>query len=283
MSAVESVDQQFEFVRQLARDLNAGSINLPSFPAVIIKIRDMLEDEECDFARLGETVSADAALVSRLFIFANSTYHNRTGDKVTSLHDAISRLGLELVRNTALALAIKQLALSDKHRSIAPHLKRVWILSMRLSSLAHAVASYVPNVRDEDAFMCGLFHEIGKVYILTKARDFPGFLDDVNSLNSVLDEWHTQIGQCIVEAWGFPGEIVRSMAPGEHFNGRTHVEPELIDTVLGATLLHQTDEDNWPELMTEPVFRKLGISTDKLAELGDRNRLKLDSIQQSLS
>lgn len=283
MAAVASKDQQFEFVRQLAQDLAADEINLPSFPAVIVRIRDMLENEECDFAKLGEIVSADASLASRLFIFANSSYHNRSGEEVTSLVDAISRLGLELVRNTALALAIKQLVLSDKHRSIAPHLKRIWILSMRLSSLAYAAASYAPNVRDEDAFMCGLFHEIGKVYILTKARDFPGFLGNETSLKSILEEWHTQIGQCIVENWGFPDEVVRSLDPGEHFDGRTHLGPGLVDTMLGATLLHQADEDNWPELMTEPVFRKLGISVDELPELGDRYRSKLDSIQQSLS
>lgn len=283
MPAVASKDQQFEFVRQLARDLAADEINLPSFPAVIIKIRDMLEDEECDFVRLGEIVSADAALVSRLFIFANSSYHNRSGEEVTSLNDALSRLGLELVRNTALALAIKQLVLSDKHRSIAAHLKRIWILSMRLSSLAHALASYAPGVRDEDAFMCGLFHEIGKVYILTKAGDFPGFLDHEDSLRSILDEWHTQIGQCIVETWGFSDEVVRSLDPGEHFDGHTHLAPELVDTVLAATLLYQVDEANWPDLMTEIVFRKLGIGIDDLGELGDRYRLKLESIQRALS
>ena len=165
MSAVAPNDQEFEFVRQLSRDLAAGEIKLPSFPTVIFKIREMLESDDCDFAQLSEIISADAALASRLFVFANSSYHNRSGENVTSLSEAISRLGLELVRNTALALAIKQLVLSDQYKSIAPVLKQIWVASMKLSSLSHAVASYASHIREEDAFMCGLFAEIGKVYI----------------------------------------------------------------------------------------------------------------------
>lgn len=219
----------------------------------------------------------------RLFIFANSSCHNRSGEEATSLSDAISRLGLELVRNTALALAVKQLVLSDKHKSIAEHLRRIWIMSMRFSSLSHAVTSYAANVRDEDAFMCGLFHEIGKAYILTKASAFPEFLGDKQTLQGVLDEWHTQIGQCVAEAWEFPDEVIRSIAPLEHFDEHTHLEPELVDVVYAATLLHRVDEEEWPEMLTHPVFRKLNIGPEDVVVLNDRFALKLDSIQQTLS
>jgi len=75
--------QEFEFVKQLAHDLASDKVNLPSFPAVVIKIRDLLEDEECDIAQVSRIVSADAVLVSKLFIFANSSYHNRSGKPVT--------------------------------------------------------------------------------------------------------------------------------------------------------------------------------------------------------
>jgi len=283
MSVAAANDQQFEFVRQLARDLTEDEIHLPSFPAVIVKIRNMLEDEECDFGKVGDVVSADAALVSRLFVFANSSYHNRSGEEVATLNDAISRLGIEVVRNTALALAIKQIVLSGKHKNIAAHLRNIWVTSMQLSSLSHAVASNTPGIRDEDAFLCGLFHEIGKVYILTKANDFPEFLGDEASLQGVLNEWHRQVGQCVVEAWGFPEEVVRSLNPEEHLEERTHLAPTLVDAIFAATLLQKSEESGWPALLEHSVFRKLGIESGQLEDLGERYRTKLESIQQALS
>ena len=283
MTAVASTDQRFEFVRQLARDLASGGVNLPSFPAVIIKIREMLEDDDCDFEKLTEVINADAALVSRLFVFANSAYHNRTGEAVDSLHSAISRLGLELVRNTALSMAIKQMVFSEKHRGLAEPLRRLWVRSLRLASMSHAVASLAPDVDRETAFMAGMLHEIGKLYILSKAKQFPEFLGDAESLQQVLDEWHPQIGRSIVEAWEFPEDIVRTMVPQEFIDEHIQKAPKLVDAIYLAELLFDKPEDSWLVIESTPVYRKFKLNEAGLDELRHRFNEKLEVVQQSLS
>ncbi|MGI9205877.1 MAG: HDOD domain-containing protein [Woeseiaceae bacterium] len=274
---------EFEFVKQLGRDLASNKVNLPSFPAVVIKIRDLLEDEECDIAQVSKIVSVDAVLVSKLFIFANSSYHNRSGEAVTSLEVAMSRLGLQLVRNTALSLAVKQLMLAEKHKSIVADVRLIWSRSMRLAALSYAIAEKSSRVDEETAFMCGLLHQIGKLYILTRAKDYPEFLGDKKSLREVQNQWHAQIGHSIVEAWGFPSPVVQSLDPSEFRDERTQLQPAPVDVVYAATCLLSTDDSMWPESMQDPVWKKLRLAENDATEIAGSYQKKLATIQQSLA
>ena len=104
-----SAEEQAEFLQELARALNAKDIALPSFPDVVIQIRTALEDPTCTPDRLAEVAKTDPVLVSRLLMSANSAFHNRAGIEIVDLNLAISRLGFEAVKNTAIALAVEQL------------------------------------------------------------------------------------------------------------------------------------------------------------------------------
>jgi HD-like signal output (HDOD) protein len=275
--------QHFEFVCQLAEDLSNGEISLPSFPDVVVKIRKLLEDEDCNFGQVSQAVSTDAVLVSRLFVFANSAYHNRSEERVESLDVAVSRLGIDLVRNTALALALKQLLLAAKHKSIVGYLSKIWERSMQIASMSYAVALQNGDVEEEAAFMCGLLHEIGMLYILQKAKDFPDFLGDEGSLNEVLCDWHSQVGRAIVESWRFSEEVIESMDPAEFLNKHTHVPPALVDVLFVANYLLNTAEDSWPEQIGNPSFQKLRLDEAALLKVVTDYQEKLRSVQQSLN
>jgi len=283
MQVADIESPEFEFVKQLAHDLASDKVNLPSFPAVVIKIRDLLEDEECDIAKVSKIVSVDAVLVSKLFVFANSSYHNRSGEAVTSLEVAMSRLGLQLVRNTALSLAVKQLMLAEKHKSSVADVRMIWSTSMRLAALSYAIAEKSGNVDEETAFMCGLLHQIGKLYILTRAKDYPDFLGDKASLQEVQDQWHAQIGRSIVEAWGFPAPVFQSLDPSEYRDERTQLQPAPVDVVFAAAGLVTKEESTWPELMQEAVWQKLRLDENDAVAVASAYREKLATIQQSLA
>ena len=56
--------EQFKFVQALARDLESGDIKVPSLPAVVVKIRNLLDDDDSNFDKVSKVVSVDSALVS---------------------------------------------------------------------------------------------------------------------------------------------------------------------------------------------------------------------------
>ena len=58
-----SANEQSKFLQELAETLNSKDIALPSFPDVVINIRDALEDPTCSAERLANVVKTDPILV----------------------------------------------------------------------------------------------------------------------------------------------------------------------------------------------------------------------------
>lgn len=275
---------QFRFVSLLALELDNGDISLPSLPDVVLKIRTMLERDDCDFERISLAVSVDPVLVSKLFVFANSALYNRANVKIEDLDTAIGRLGFEVVRNTAMSLAMKQLYDSDKHNKSTKQQRKVWARGMKLSSMAFAIAQKHPNLNHESAFLCGLMNEVGKLYILTKAEDFPDFLGNQSSLNLVLEEWNPQISKSIIESWGFPQEIAESADPATYVDHDPTSVPDLVDVIVVAKLLVDGQDSKLEQAFEEdPSCQKLGVNEVSAAELMATYREKLQNMQQSLA
>ena len=275
---------KFRFVSLLALELDNGDISLPSLPDVVIKIRNMLEDDNCDFDTISNAISIDPVLVSRLFVYANSALYNRANVKIDSLEGAIGRLGIEVVRNTAMSLAMKQLYNSDKHDKASRHLRTVWASGMKLSSMAFAISDQAPHLNSETAFLCGLLHDVGKLYILTKAEEFPEFLGDDASLNEVMDEWNPQITKSIVESWGFPDEVVESTDPASSVSQEVTMPANYADVVSVAKLLaNDGGIDLGSVFASDPSCQRLGMNDEVAARTMDTYRNKLNTMQQSLN
>lgn len=277
-----SAQADFRFVTQLAEELNAGEISLPSLPDVVIKLRNLLEQEACDFDRVSRVVQVDPVLVSRLLALANSAYHNAGGDYIDSLDVAISRLGFELVRSTALSLALKQLFLAREHQDIAPYLRNVWQRSMQVAAMSFAVAKHHGRHSLETAFTCGLLHEVGKLYILTRAKAFPGFIDNAAELERVMEDWHPQIGEAIVRSWGFPETLCAAINPDQHLIQRDHGHVELVDVLLVARLLLDASGQTPPPLRSVPSCVKMDVDETTAPGIVLEYRNKLESVKQTL-
>lgn len=274
-------NDEFRFVSLLALELDNGDIFLPSLPDVVIKIRGLLEKDNCDFGTISQAISVDPVLVSKLFVFANSALYNRANVKIDTLDGAIGRLGFEVVRNTAMSLAMKQLHRSDKHDKSAKQFRAVWARGMKLSSMAFAVAARNGSLNQETAYLCGLMHEVGKLYILTKAEDFPNLLGDVKSLGRVLEEWNPQVSKSIIESWGFPDEVAESTDPAAYVDNDAETEPTYADVMVVAKLLIDGSNENLSSVFEQDAScHKLAVDKDTAADVLLAYREKIKSMQQ---
>ncbi len=278
-----SADEQTRFLQELAEDLNSRNIQLPSFPDVVINIRTALEDPTCSSERLAEVVKTDPVLVARLLMSANSAFHNRAGIEIVDLNLAISRLGFEVVRNTAITLAVEQIFAASEHEDLKNAVKEIWSSSLSLASMSFVIARSEGKLNADNAFLCGLLHEIGKLYILTKARDYPGLMGDSDSLNTVLEQWYTSIGKSIIEAWGFSSEIADSVESDENVSDDENAAATLVDVVYLAKLVLGEDAEDVAE--TES-FRghagKLNVNAESLPSLQESYELHAQSMRQSV-
>ncbi|MDX1498769.1 MAG: HDOD domain-containing protein [Woeseiaceae bacterium] len=276
-----TVNDEFRFVSLLALELDNGDIALPSLPDVVLKIRSLLADEKADFERISRAVSMDPALVSRLLVFANSAFYNRANIKIESLETAISRLGVEVVRNTAMSLAMKQLYASEKHSHAAKFLRAIWARGMKLSCMAFAVAQVRRQLNAETAYLCGLLHEIGKLYIVTKAEEFPELLGKRESFDTILESWNPQISKSIIESWNFPDEVAESTSPDDYLDRDPESAVAYVDIVHVAKVL--LDSAGAVDMASDASFIKLGLDEKSVADVMTKYRDKLKTMQESLA
>ena len=275
-------DEQTRFLQELAEDLNSRNIQLPSFPDVVINIRTALEDPSCTSERLADVVRTDPVLVARLLMAANSAFHNRAGIEITDLDLAISRLGFEVVRNTAITLAVEQIFEATEHKDLRDSVQQIWQSSLALASMSFVIARNAASLNADNAFLCGLLHEVGKLYILTKAASYPQLMGDEASLETVMQQWYSSIGKSIVESWGFPAEIAESVDTEESLNLEANASASLCDVVyLARQVLHDA-ESLEQDANCKVSAGRLNVSADNFPGIQEAYELHARSLRASI-
>jgi HD-like signal output (HDOD) protein len=274
-----SQSEYFELVQSLAADLNKNDIQLPSFPDVVVRIRTALDDPDTTSGDLATILGVDAVLASRILILANSTYHNPGGIKIDSLEAAVGRIGFEKVRTAAIAYAVEQLHASEGLEPLKDELRATWSAGMRLAAMSEVIARHCTKLDGDSAFIAGLLHRIGVLYLFTKYHDYPTLLQDAETRKSLIDEWAAPIGQSIVANWKFSEEIQATLNPDEVETTRRRTDANLADIVITAKKSLNGGEEDWRD--TEES-KRLELTDDKLPAIMESYQQKLDSLASAV-
>lgn len=261
-------DHKLNFVQSLADDLSTGSIELPSFPDVVIRLRQILEDDKSTTAQIVQLLTAEPVLAARLVQMANSAALRGEAAEMTDLKMVVNRIGRNMVRNSAMAYAMKQMRETQKLEPAQPYLEALWNDSTHLAALCYVLTKKLTKLNPEQALLVGLLHSIGKLYILAQAEAHPELFDDAAHFSEILDSWHAGIGSAILEAWQFPEEVAGSVAKYQEVE-REHEGPtDLTDILIVAHLIGdflRQESDAELQLENVPAANNLAISA---AEIG---------------
>lgn len=271
-----SQDQHFQFVQALARDLNRKDIKLPSFPDVVIRIRRALDDPDCSGEDLAGILSVEPVLASRILILANSSYHNPSGVRIESLNSAVGRVGFEKVRTASITHAVEQLYASDQLATLKVELQQTWAAGLRIAALSEVLARQCTKLDSDAAFIAGLLHRIGSLYIFTKYEDFPELMRDRDMRERLIDEWEAPIGESIVANWGFSPEVQETLNPNDT---ERRVEPNLADVVVTAR--NSLDGDKIVFCQSDEA-RRLALNEDKMDVIEVAYKQKLESLSSAV-
>lgn len=252
-----------DFLRYLATELSAGSVDLPCFPDVIMRIHNTLMDPLTAPERAARIVGTEPRLAARLIQTANSATFNPAGNPVTDLRAAITRLGHQLVQSIAMTCALQQMKSAPVLKSIAEPLTLLWRESIAVASICQVVARRTKVPADE-AFLTGLMHGIGRLYIMVRATSQSRDPREA-ALKEQIAGWHPSIGKAVLENWGFPdkmSEAVGSQSDRERaVRGDADLTDVLIASVVLSTILAQ------PEPRTISVagikaFARIGLTAE---------------------
>ena len=156
-------------------------------------------------------------------------------------------------------------------------------MAVKLSCMSFAVARGKPHMNVENAFLCGLLNEVGKLYIITKAEEFPALLGDKQSFDAVLEKWNSQISKSIIESWGFPEDVAQSADPATYVDQDTDSPVAYADVVAVARWLVDHGQEGSLDFSADPSCIKLGVSKETVPDIMAAYRDKLKTMQESLA
>lgn len=231
-----SKSKEFSFIEGLTSELSSRQLIFPTSLKATMKIRHVLNEPDVSIDKIARAVAMEMVLSAQVLRLSNSAAFSRGSKSTSDLRTAISRLGFSMVRNLAIAIGMKQMA-QRTERGAMPIVDGLWTRSIRVAALAFGIAKKRSRLNPETAMLAGLLHDIGKFYILYRARDYADIFVDEAALWDVVDRWHTDIGDAILQSWDVPEEI--SQAVRDHRNlGRTHFgPPDLTDLLTAADFL----------------------------------------------
>jgi HD-like signal output (HDOD) protein len=283
--AIDTNALAFSFVEQLAKEVSTGRIELPAFPDVAVRVRKVLADENVSMEKIARVITSEPGLTARVLALANSAALSRGGKSITDMKMAVNRIGHNNVRTAAVSFAIAQLRRAEELKPIAKHLEELWNDSTMVAALCHAVASRAKGLNSDEAMLCGLMHNVGKIYILARAHQHVALFNDKAALHNIMRDWHANVGKAIVENWGFPGQIVEAVGSHEDLERASGQPADLTDVLTVATMLSAfLGKETDLELNMQGVrsFSRLGLDNGKCIFIMDDCAEEIAALRKAL-
>lgn len=251
------------FLNQILDDLHHGRLILSTLPEVALRVNDVVENPKAGIAELSDVIITDAALSAQLVKVANSILY-RGRFPVDSVQVAVSRLGMNIVKNIVSSLLMKQMFRAPSAQ-LEERLGTLWRYNVDVAAISHVLAHKLGGVPQNEAMLAGLIHNIGALPIILAAQDWPELMADELALDLLIAKKSTQLGVAILEKWDFPGNLIEVVAEYKNYQRDNGGSPDLVDVVQVATL--QSHHNSYhtltdSEIALVPAFRKLNIQTE---------------------
>lgn len=212
--------------------------DLPALPAVVIDLLSSLDQKDTGARALAENISQDQALTAKTLRLANSSFYGMQR-KVTTIQQAIAILGFNSVRTMVTAAGIIGNFSSNDQASF--NYRAFWRHSIASALCAKALARHA-QVNQDQAFMVGLLHDIGRLVLVTHSLSlYEQVLAHrethdcylLEAERTVLSIDHASVGRALAEHWKFP--------PALHKAIESHHDPELQELGSLTSIVHVAD------------------------------------------
>ena len=247
--------------------------SLPTLPNTAMKLRETLEDPNCDFADILPNLSADPGLCADLIRLANSPFYGQSG-RVETIRDAVLALGMLNMSNFILVAYSNKIVRSKFSR--LKNLAGYFSHSTKVSGAAYFIAK-ASGASKKDQEICklgGLLHNIGRLVIAVAAEEWTTPLDNppADGRTEVKNPeffWldACEVGMRVCRKWNFPETLSEGI-------GRHHSPVKGNDVNYVAMIIYLSEFliiDNLPiEVITSdfepPLLERLNLTPQVLTK-----------------
>ncbi|MCK6391762.1 MAG: HDOD domain-containing protein [Azonexus sp.] len=205
----------FKILEDIARDLSSSEISFPTFLDITFQVRTALKDPNLSVEQLAKLVGAEPLMSAKIIKMANSVAMNPSGREIADVKTAIMRVGMEAVRTVSFAVAMEQLLKSKQMLPFEGISERLWKHSSHVAALSRVLARRLAKINGDEAMFTGLVHDLGVFYLLSRAAAFPELVNNPEEMQSLLVQWHDNIGHALLSALGSPESVLEAVLAHE--------------------------------------------------------------------
>ena len=208
------------------------SPNLPSVPAVALRLLELSRDLETSTKDIVETIKSDPALAVKILKSANSSYFGFRSE-IRTLEQAVPIIGRTVITSLALSFSLSNETVKDG--PLKELYRQYWLKSIVIAAAAEKLPHHGSASLSSELFMAGLLVDLGQLAMLKTLRsEYASVLEEsveaARPLCEVerehLDFTHAELGAELMRRWKLPGSL--SVATAYH-----HASPEEIEEHAG--------------------------------------------------
>lgn len=261
---------------------------LPSPPGVILTLIQACNNETSSMADISSIVETDPSLSSRILSLVNSAYYS-IPHRVDSIHKAASLIGMHTIRNLSLCASVHEVFRSTRKDSSFDLETFRWH-SLRCGLLAKHLARAYDYENPEEAFLCGLFHDIGKLVLWIYFGDsYAGLISEANGISSLLNAeqrlgiTHPETGAWLLHRWGLPSFMLDGILYHHEPRARISGAFPLVKLVYCAhELCLDTSDSEKEEIDYQVVEDILAISSADARNAFERTDQEIQEVANAL-
>ncbi len=281
--------------RELIHRIIARTQSLPSVPAVMIKVQQIVRRPGTTPAQLTKLIETDPAMGVAILKVANSAYYGFRG-KVTTVQHAAALLGARRLAELITAMSAGEL-LGQAMAGYGIKAGSMWRHAVAVAAAAVEIAAEIGSDARDTAYMAGLLHDVGKIildpYVQERHMLFSHFsathpdspIQDAERV--ILGFDHAVIAAILCEKWNLPRAIA--------FGIRHHHHPSSAGDHQLSHIVHLADQlaiqaglgDAGHSATTRPRDgdrrSTVGIDPDRLPVLMEHVRQYVQSLTGNIS
>jgi putative nucleotidyltransferase with HDIG domain len=195
--------------------------DLPTIPVVATKVMQLIENETATADEMAKVVASDPAVAARVLKISNSSFYG-CQRQIQTLSHAIMILGFSTLKSLVVAASVKQV-----YKPYGLTEKMLWEHSFGAGLAARIIANTTQLVNEEEAFLGGLFHDIGKIIMNTMdSQKFQSvmrkcFNEKISFQEAEQQDYsytHAEVGGLVIKKWNFPDILMHAVLSHHTFD-----------------------------------------------------------------
>jgi HD-like signal output (HDOD) protein len=262
--------------------VRSGDHELPVLPEVAVQLLKLTADVDCDPKDIVDLFKRDQSLTGHLLRIANSVRYT-CGQTVTSIQQAVARLGLLCVREVVMLISCQTTVFNVG--GFEQDVRDSFARSLATAAFSQEIAR-VRRLNVEDAFLCGLLHDIGRPVLLQSLSDdrkVTGSESTDDDLRGAAQELRIEMASKLIQSWELPDRLSSTIAyqssPEEA--GDLDQQAAILNLAIDLANMTLNPATEMPEELSHPMIAVLNLYPEDLKSVIARQSQILEWVEST--